>query len=395
MTTNPFDEVRPPTPQHRGGRRKKRRGADPNATVPEAQFGSYYGRNIVKPPPWKKEIPAYLFLGGLAGASGLIGAGAHLTGRFELRRNARLAAIAAAAAGGAALVVDLGRPERFLNMMRTVKLTSPMSVGSWILVGFSTFAGGAVMTELGRPALASSEPNMLKSLVQAVSGSAQYAAEHSRGLVPPTEAPLVLAKAHEKSALLMVLDFFDPLMSAGTAFFSPPLAAYTAVLLADTAVPLWNQAYRELPFLFVASATAAGCGMAMVTTNPAQTAPVRQLAAIAAGVEAGADVAMERRLGEEGQPLHEGASGRLHTAARVLTVAGGIGAVLCGRGRLGAAVSGLALMAGSACTRFAVVSAGITSAQDPIYTVRPQRRRAAARQTEGMGVTQPGQDIAI
>ncbi|MDT5255355.1 MAG: hypothetical protein QOD10_435, partial [Mycobacterium sp.] len=98
--------------------------------VPEAEFSSYYGRPVVKPAPWGHEVGAYLFLGGVAGGSGVLAAGAQLTGRTKLRRNARLSALVAVALGAIALVMDLGRPERFLNMMRTVKLTSPMSLGS-------------------------------------------------------------------------------------------------------------------------------------------------------------------------------------------------------------------------------------------------------------------------
>ena len=92
--------------------------------VAEAQFTSYYGRPIVKAPPWGHEISTYLFLGGLAGGSGLLALGAQLTGRELLRRNTPLTALGAVSAGAVALIMDLGRPERFLNMMRTVKVTS-------------------------------------------------------------------------------------------------------------------------------------------------------------------------------------------------------------------------------------------------------------------------------
>lgn len=328
-------------------RPRKRRGSK-DAIVPDAEFRSYYGRPIVKPAPWGHEIAAYLFLGGLAGGSGLLAAGAHATGRPSLRRNARFTALAAVAAGGAALAADLGRPERALNMMRTLKLTSPMSVGSWILSGFGAFSGLAAALEVARPRLAAG------------------------------------------STVRRAADLADPLASAGAAFFAPPLAAYTAVLLSNTATPLWHESYRELPFVFVSSATAAACGAALITSPTAETAPVCALAGVAAASELVADRLLERRLGEEGQPLKEGEPHRLHTAARVLTAAGGLGAALGGRNRLVAAASGVALLAGSACTRFAIVEAGQESTRDPIYTVRPQRRRAAAKAAAGEGVTQPG-----
>ena len=209
----------------RRGRRRGRRG-DPNAMVPDVEFTSYYGRNIIQPPPWTHDIAAYLFLGGLAAGSGLVAAGAAFTGRPRLRRRSRVAALVALAAGGGALAHDLGRPERVLNMMRTAKLTSPMSVGSWILLGFGGFAGAALATEVASAAL---------------------------------PADTVLAKAAR---------LLDPVASAGSAFFAPPLAAYTAVLLSDTAAPTWHEGYRELPALFVSSATAAGAGLCLLYTSP-------------------------------------------------------------------------------------------------------------------------------
>ncbi len=317
--------------------RRRRRG-DKHAVVPDAEFRSYYGRPIVKQAPWGHEIAQYLFFGGLAAGSGLVAAGAHLTGRRTLRRNARLGAMGALGLGTVALVKDLGRPERALNMMRTAKLTSPMSVGSWILAGFGTFGGAAAALEV---------------------------------VAPNARVPNVLA-------------------SAGSAFFAPPLAAYTAVLLADTATPLWHEAHRELPFIFVSSATAAGCGLALATTPPEETAPVRALAAVAAASDLVADRVLERRLGEEGQPLREGHAHVWHRAARGLTLAGGVAALVAGRSRVLNALGGAALMAGSYCTRMAIYEAGQASALDPVYTVRPQRRRAAAKEAAGEGITQPG-----
>jgi hypothetical protein len=66
-------------------------------------------------------------------------------------------------------------------------------------------------------------------------------------------------------------------------------------------------------------------------------------------------------------------------AAETLTVAGVAGALTLGRRRrLAAAVSGVALLAASACTRFGIFEAGLASAADPQYTVGPQRERLAA-----------------
>jgi hypothetical protein len=73
-------------------------------------------------------------------------------------------------------------------------------------------------------------------------------------------------------------------------------------------------------------------------------------------------------------------------ASRVLTALGAVGAAAFGgRSRTAAVLSGTALMAGSACTRFGVFEAGQASARDPKYTVVPQRERVAARQSGRSG----------
>lgn len=350
--TRPLDSDRPPAPPRLPGeRRKKRGGGDPNATVPEAEFRSYYGQPVIKAPPWEWPIPAYLFLGGLAAGSGLVSAGGHFIGLEKLRTRGRWAAIIATAAGGAALAHDLGRPERALNMMRTVKVTSPMSVGSWILAGFGAFTGVGVGLEVIRRWL-------------------------------PKDGGI----GHH------FVEFVDGVAAAGSAFFAPPLAAYTGVLLSDTALPTWHEAYRELPFIFVSSGIAAGSGLAMITTPPSETAPARTLAVIGAAAELIAGEIMTKRLGELAEPYHEEPAKTYHLASKILTVAGGLGAALLGKSRVGAALSGLALLGGSATTRFGVFEAGMKSAEDPKYTIKPQRARAAKAAAAGRGITQPGEE---
>jgi formate-dependent nitrite reductase membrane component NrfD len=318
----------------RGRRRGRRRGGGDRTMVPEATFTSYYGRPIVKPSPWEADIPAYLFAGGLAAGSSLIAAGADLTNRPTLRRSGRLGAIAALTFSMVALVHDLGRPARFVNMLRVAKLTSPMSVGTWILSFYGPFAAAAAATEL----------------------VAMLPARHRVG-------PLRLAPYVDRPAGVVA------------ALFAPPVAAYTAVLLADTATPSWHAAYKELPFVFVGSAAAASAGLGLVTSPLSETGPVRRLALGGAVLELVMEHRMEHSMGIAAEPLHQGQAGRLMRAAKVLTLAGAAASLLAGRSRTVAAVSGAALLAGSACTRFGVFEAGQASARDPRYTVVPQRER--------------------
>lgn len=354
MSTSAFDADRPPeVPRRRrrapGEADTGRRRPDPHSMVPEAEFRSYYGQPIVKPAPWNHEIPGYFFIGGVAGGSGLIGTWAHTVGLKKLRRNSRYVAIVGTAISGGLLVLDLGRPDRFLNMMRTVKLTSPMSVGAWILAGFGASAGVAAASE------AAGALGMREWLGR----------DDARGLVA-----LTVKIAGAAGSVL-------------SAAFAAPLVSYTAVLLADTATPTWREAYREMPFVFVFSANAAASGMAMITTPPCETKAVRTLAVVAAGIETFSFLRMQKNLGMLAEPLHTGHAGKLVTASKILTIGGAVGAALIGHKRAGAVLSGLALLAGSAATRFGVFEAGIASAKDPKYTVIPQRERLAARHAQG------------
>jgi hypothetical protein len=296
--------------------------------VPRAEFRSYYGQPILNPPKWGVvDVAGYLFLGGLAGASSVLAAGAELTGRPALARAGKAAALVAISGSTVALVHDLGRPERFHHMLRVVKPTSPMSIGSWILATYGPLAGAAAVTSF-------------------------------TGWFPR----------------------LGRLATAGAGLIGPAVATYTGVLLADTAVPAWHEARHELPFTFAGSAAAAAGGLGMIAVPVAQAGPARRLALLGAAIEGWSSSSAERRMGIVAENYREGLAGRLMTASRILTVGGALGgAVLGRRSRAAAAASGVALLAASVCTRFGIFTAGLASARDPKYTVVPQRERLAAR----------------
>jgi hypothetical protein len=103
---------------------------------------------------------------------------------------------------------------------------------------------------------------------------------------------------------------------------------------------------------------------------------------LGAAVETVADELMKRRLGIVRETYESGSAGQLMKVSQVLTVGGAAAAALLGRrSRVAAGAAGLALLAGSACTRFGIFRAGIASAEDPRYTVEPQRARLAASAT--------------
>jgi hypothetical protein len=303
--------------------------------VPEVEFQSYYGRPILKPPVWGPGIPAYFFTGGLAAGCSLLAAGADLTGRPTMRRAGRLACLGALGASAGLLVSDLGRPDRFYNMLRLAKPTSPMSIGSWILTIFGPPAGLAAISEF-----ADRLPR------RGMLGLA-------RRMLPPAGRAAGLA-------------------AAGVA---PALATYTAVLIADTAAPSWHEASPELPFVFAGSALASASGVGLLAAPPAETTPARRLALAGAAVELAASRSIETRLGLLSEPYRQGSAGRLLRTGRSLTLVGALGALLGGRSRLVSALSGAALLAAAAATRFGIYGGGVASMKDPRYTVVPQRER--------------------
>jgi hypothetical protein len=169
------------------------------------------------------------------------------------------------------------------------------------------------------------------------------------------------------------------------AVFAAPLAVYTAVLLTDTATPTWNAAYRDLPFVFVSSASLAASGLAMITTPVAEAGPARKLAVIGALSDLISARFTEFRMDPvTREPLHHGTPGKLLAWSERLAAAGGLGALLGGHRRGVAALSGLALLTASALLRFGFFEAGKESARDPRYTMEPQKRRLAARRAAGI-----------
>jgi formate-dependent nitrite reductase membrane component NrfD len=153
------------------------------------------------------------------------------------------------------------------------------------------------------------------------------------------------------------------------------VSTYTAVLTADTAIPAWHEAWRELPVLF-AGGSAASAGAAVVLITPAADAgPARRLVVVGSMLELGAERAMEERLGDLAQPYTSGQASAPAKAARALLAAGAALAV-AGRRRPGLAKLGAAAtLAGVALTRWSIFKAGFESAEDPRFTVQPQRER--------------------
>lgn len=284
----------------------------------------YYGIPLLKEPAWTWEIPLYFFVGGAAGAAAVMGAIADYTGADrKLVRDARWIAAAGAVISPALLVSDLGRPARFLSMMRVFKPQSPMSVGVWTLLGFS---GGA---------------------------AAAAFAGFMRERYGPSLPLRVIENAGQTASLL----------------FGLPFSNYTGVLIGATAIPVWNQNAGELPIHFAASGVSAAVGMLELLGHRKSRA--LQLLGLGAAIfESWEGWRIESRQQPGLNPLKRGTSGWITRAGGVLS--GPVPAILrlaslVGRRknqddfRRWAAISSIA---GSLITRIAWVHAGHVSARD-------------------------------
>jgi hypothetical protein len=292
---------------------------------------SYHGQPVIKEPIWTWEIPTYFFTGGMAGASAGLAYLSGLRGNEVLARRAWTVSMGAIGISPVFLISDLGRPARFLNMLRMFKVTSPMSVGSWILS-----ASGAA-TSLA-------------------------ALNAWTGLFPRS------AKVARPAAAL----------------FGLPLSTYTAALIANTAVPVWHEARLTLPFVFGSGASLSAGAVAAAVTPPAHAGPARRLVVGAALAEGVANEFMHHRLGEHGEPYKTGAGSLFSHVSRACTVAGA--AVMLRRGassRPAAIAAGALLCAGALSARWSIYKAGFQSAADPKYVVGPQRRMIERRERRG------------
>jgi hypothetical protein len=273
---------------------------------------------VMKPAVWTWEVPLYFWFGGIAAGSSFVALACDLARDESSAATARKVALGALAPCPVLLIADLGRPARFVYMLRIVKPRSPMSMGTWCLTSFGGLGAAAVACDLlGRR------------------GAARR-------------------------------------LGAANAVAGGYLGSYTGVLLAATAVPLWARSRLFLGPIFVATATATGAAATRLVLRATGVAPAHPTLAALRTVETGALLAEltlssvnERRLGRLASALRRGGPGRLYRGAQA-AVAAGLGLRFMRR-RLGTsaydAASVLFLAAGLGF-RYAWVTAGRASATD-------------------------------
>jgi hypothetical protein len=293
-----------------------------------AALPGYYGQPMVKPPVWTWQIGLYLFVGGTAGMSGAIALAGVLTGQSHAFVRAALGlAFAGALLSAPLLISDLGRPSRFLNMLRVFKWRSAMSMGVWTLSGFSGLAASAFV-------LVAAEP-YLRHL----------------GIPPGLLRAGTIA------------------LTAGTALSGVVLATYTGVLLGATAVPVWSAHHKLLPFHFgIVGLASAASVLELLGFRLAALNAIAQTVAI---VETGVGVWLEMaRQGATARAVHDGAPGRLLRIAGLLTGPLPLAARIVGW----VPVADLSFLIGAISSRYGWIFAGRVSARDPQETIATQLR---------------------
>lgn len=281
----------------------------------------YYGIPLLKEPPWTWEVPLYFFVGGAAGAAAVVGSIASYTGADrKLVRDARWIAAAGSVISPVLLISDLGRPARFLNMLRVFKPQSPMSVGVWTLLGFS---GAAAATAFA-------------------------------GFMQERYGPSLPLRVIENAG------------QAASLAFGLPFSNYTGVLIGATTIPAWNQNVSELPIHFGMSGLSAAVGLLELMGHRKSRA-LQMLGLGAAIFEVWEGWRIESRSQHALDPLKHGRSGRLIRAGGLLSgplpVALRLLSLISNSRELRkwAATSAIA---GSLLTRIAWIYAGHVSARD-------------------------------
>jgi formate-dependent nitrite reductase membrane component NrfD len=300
---------------------------------------TYYDRPAIKEPTWVWAVPAYFYAGGAAGAAAVLGAVAQVAGREDLHglvKRCRWIGATGGAVGTALLIEDLGRPSRALNMLRVFRPSSPMNMGSWILSAASTLTAGSALL------------------------------------------------ADAKGSLGAVGDA----AGLGAGAFGLPLAGYTAVLLSNTAVPVWQATRRSLPLLFVSSAVASAASLLELTDLTEREERIVHRYGVAGRVgELAAATAVQRDadvVERVGKPFREGLSGALWRTSKALTGASLALSLLPGKAPWKRRAGALLGTAGAIMLRFAVFHAGKASTKDPRATFEQQRAGRGGAEATGV-----------
>ncbi|HXS93601.1 MAG TPA: NrfD/PsrC family molybdoenzyme membrane anchor subunit [Candidatus Limnocylindrales bacterium] len=291
---------------------------------------TYYDRPMLKQSVWSVDIPIYYFLGGAAGAAMTLGAAVQLACRDcqELREFSSVChwtGVIGSTAGAAFLIHDLGRPSRFINMMRVFRPTSPMNMGSWILAAAApaSIATGLFINRGG-----------------------------------------FLGRVGELCGYI-------------SGVFGTMLAGYTGVLVSNTAIPAWIAGRKWMPVLFISSGAASAASVLdLFYESPMAQRITLMYGTAARAMEIAAAHQVERAAAEVervAEPFRRGGTAVLWKGAEVLTAASLVVSLLPAQSRRTRQVAGVLGLLGSFTMRFAVHYVSNASARDARASFRQQR----------------------
>jgi formate-dependent nitrite reductase membrane component NrfD len=308
------------------------------STATSQARGSYYGIPPIKKPHWKWEIVLYFWVGGIASGAYTLATLAEVFGgrrHANIIRAGRYVTLPCLILSPILLIKDLGKPKRFFNMLRIIKLKSPMSLGTWGLVTFSGFAGLSAVAELAEQGFA-------------------------RGTLPA------------KLALLLP----RRLIGRAGSFFALFVGGYTGVLLSATTVPLWARNKLLVGPTFISSALSTGAaaiGLALSLTgknDDRMLEALEEAEAVALTSELTMLVAQGLNSGKLARPLLTGKYSTIFLPGVALGMVGPLLAQLHGlraghRTRGGRILTDLLVLLGGLILRYTLVYAGKATADDP------------------------------
>jgi hypothetical protein len=296
-----------------------------------APSAGYRGKPVLKPPTWTWQVPLYFFVGGVAGISAIIAFVAHAIGNAGVVRAELWAALTGALISAPLLIADLGRPARFLNMLRVFKPRSAMSLGAWTLAGFSSAAGLAVVCH-------------------------------------------ELMLAGYGNSFVILVEWLAEILAACTGLI---LASYTSVLLGVTAIPVWSENRKLLPAVFLTGAL--GSAAAMLELLGFLVPATQFIGIVASAVETALAITIEFRRRNVDRPLREGVVGWLTRSGAAIAGPTSLSLRIFWSHAVGVRyLAAASFVAGALIARYAWIASGRVSARDPQVLFQIQRSERSA-----------------
>jgi formate-dependent nitrite reductase membrane component NrfD len=303
-------------------------------TDPRRKDKNYYGIPPIKHAHWTWQIPVYFWIGGIGAGVHLFSTIAQILGHKDeaLTRTSRYTVLATMILSPILLIWDLGRPERFYNMLRVLKLRSPMSTQSWSVFAFGNLSGLIAARQAAEDGLLGDD-NPLVRLVK-----------------------LIPARTLSILALPVGLN----------------VGSNTGNLISATSVPLWARNWLFMGPTFLASGLSTALSwlsLVLHLTNSGEKKTLRTLHRAEKAIiviEAGLMATSLARMSRWSKPLFSREVAPLFVGGTLLGGLVAPMALLFGKEtRKKSLLASILVLAGGLAFRFAIIKGGRISADDP------------------------------